>query len=81
MTNKPVKWAREKNRQTQVLLLGGVIGAAAGVGAAYLLWQARQRRARETDEDVPVVTSGGLIRIGVLLFGLMRQIMDIGRGG
>ena len=80
MTNKPMVRGKDGGRQAQVLVAGGVIGALVGLGAAYLLWQARERRVQDTDEDVPIVTSSGLMRIGVLVFGLIRQIMDIGRG-
>jgi hypothetical protein len=65
---------------TGVLLLGGVVGALIGVGAAYLLLQAKEKRSQGMDEDVPVVSSGGLMKIGLLVFGLLRQIGDIGRG-
>jgi hypothetical protein len=65
---------------TGVLLLGGVVGALIGVGAAYLLLQAKEKRSQELDADVPVVSSGGLMKIGLLVFGLLRQIGDIARG-
>jgi hypothetical protein len=64
-----------------VLLAGGVIGALAGVGAAYLLLHAREARSRKTQQEVPLITSTNAVKLGVLLFGLFRQIYDIAQGG
>jgi hypothetical protein len=69
-----------RSSDTGFLLLGGVLGALIGVGAAFVLLQAKEQRARETDDDVPMVTSGGLARIGLLVYGFLRQIGDIARG-
>jgi hypothetical protein len=63
-----------------VLLVGGVIGAMAGVGAAYLLLQARRARRRGAEEQLPLITSSDAVKLGVLLFGLLRQINDIAQG-
>jgi anti-sigma factor RsiW len=71
---------RAETRTFGVLLAGGVIGALAGVGAAYLLLQARDSRVRRTGEELPVLSSGSAVRLGLLLFGLFRQIMDIAGG-
>jgi hypothetical protein len=71
---------KEDARKMGVLLAGGVIGALAGVGAAYLLLQARETRRRETGAEFPVLSSSSAVKLGVLLFGLFRQINDIARG-
>ncbi|MBN2084405.1 MAG: hypothetical protein JW748_04210 [Anaerolineales bacterium] len=71
---------RQESRTLGVLLAGGVIGALAGVGAAYLLLQARETQRRTTGEDLPVISSGGAVKLGALLFGLFRQINDIALG-
>jgi hypothetical protein len=71
---------RRPSRTIGVLAAGGVIGALVGVGAAYLLVQAREARARRTDAAVPLLTADHAIKLGVLLFGLFRQINDIARG-
>ncbi|MBN1439279.1 MAG: hypothetical protein JW929_07720 [Anaerolineales bacterium] len=63
-----------------VLAAGGVIGALVGVGAAYVLMEARESRSRETGADLPILSSGAAVRLGVLLFGLLRQIGDLTRG-
>jgi hypothetical protein len=71
---------KEESRKMGVLLAGGVVGALAGIGAAYLLLQARETHRRETGADLPILSSGSAVRLGALLFGLFRQINDIARG-
>lgn len=81
MTKPGTSLMRSSAPKTSILLLGGVIGAITGIGAAYLLWQAKEKRFEEFEEDVPLVSSGGLMRIGLVVVGLLRQIGDIARGG
>jgi hypothetical protein len=57
--------------QTKVMVVGGVIGAAAGVAAAYLLSQ------RSKDGEPPEISVGEGIKIGVLVFGLLRSIGNL----
>jgi hypothetical protein len=63
-----------------VLLVGGLIGAFTGVGAAYLLWQARGKRPRSVDADEPIISTAEAVNLGMILFGLLRQINDFARG-
>jgi hypothetical protein len=67
-------------RKYGVLLAGGIIGALTGVGAAYLLWQAREKQSHQWDSDLPIITGGSAVRLGMLLFGLLRQIGDLAKG-
>ena len=67
-------------REAGTLLIGGLIGALTGVGAAYLLWQAREKRLRGTDNEEPLVSSGRAVKLGVMLFGLLRQINEVAQG-
>jgi hypothetical protein len=57
--------------QTKAMIVGGVIGAAAGVAAAYLLSQ------RSKDGQPPEMSVGEGIKIGVLVFGLLRSIGNL----
>jgi hypothetical protein len=60
------------NWKPKALLIGGVAGAAVGVAAAYLLIQ------RSKDEDgAPKITLGDGVKIGVLIFGLLRSISNL----
>ncbi len=62
-----------KNAPTQTLLTGALIGAGAGLVAAHLL----RRRADKTGRnDTLNITEG--IKIGLLVFGLLRAIAALG---
>ncbi|MEW6242201.1 MAG: hypothetical protein AB1564_15470 [Chloroflexota bacterium] len=57
----------------RTLLMGALIGAFTGLIAAMLL----TRRA-ERDERSTALTTGEGLKIGVLLFGLLRAIASLG---
>jgi hypothetical protein len=80
MSSKLALRRKEDRRTLGVLLAGGVIGALAGVGAAYVLLQAREVRSRNIGADLPILSSGSAAKLGLLLLGLFRQINDIARG-
>ena len=73
----------EKNQLTQndtndswkvkTLLVGGVLGAATGLSAAYLL----TRRAEQQGESL-TISSGQGLKLGVLVAGLLRSILNLG---
>lgn len=57
----------------RTLLLGALIGAATGLVAAMLL----NRRASK-DDRTTAITAGDGIKLGVLVFGLLRAIASLG---
>lgn len=57
----------------RILFLGTLIGAFTGLIATMLL----TRRA-EKEERVTAITSGDGLKIGVLVFGLLRAIASLG---
>ena len=57
----------------RVILFGVLIGAATGLVAALLL----NRRAVK-DERTTAITAGEGLKVGVLLFGLLRAIASLG---
>ncbi len=61
-----------ENWKTKTIIIGGLIGAAAGIIAALLLIQ----RAEET-QQVPRLTAGDGVKVGVGVIGLLRLISDI----
>lgn len=61
----------ENNRNT--LLMGALIGAFTGLLAAILL----QRRI-ENEERQTALTTGEGLKLGVLIFGLLRAIASLG---
>jgi hypothetical protein len=57
----------------RTLLIGALIGAFTGLIAATLL-----NRRVERDENSTAITAGDGIKIGALVFGLLRAIASIG---
>lgn len=62
-----------ENWKPKVLVIGAVIGALTGLTAAYLLIQ---RAAK--NESTPNLSAGEGLKLGVLVFGLLRQISMLG---
>lgn len=65
--NEDANWKRK------TLLLGGVIGALTGVGAAYLILQRAER-----EGERPKLGAGEGFKVGMTLLGLLRQIAQSG---
>jgi len=57
--------------RSKAMIVGGVIGAAAGVTAAYMLAQ------RSKDGEPPKVSVGEGVKIGVLVLSLLRSIANV----
>jgi nitrate reductase gamma subunit len=57
----------------QTLVIGGVLGALMGLGAAYLLARRAEQRGTKLS-----ITAGKGVQLGVLLTGLLRSIMSLG---
>jgi hypothetical protein len=60
---------------SQVLMIGVVVGALTGLAGAYLLIQRAKRRA-----EPPNLNASEGIRLGLLVFGLLRQVALLGSG-
>jgi hypothetical protein len=74
--------------RTRALVVGGVAGAALGVAAAWLFI-----RSIEEEQEVLALEGavegavapraigvGPVVRLGVSILGVLRQIVDLGRG-
>ncbi len=59
----------------QVLAIGAAVGALTGLLGAYLLIQRAKRRA-----EPPNLNASEGIRLGLLVFGLLRQVALLGSG-
>ncbi len=59
----------------QVLVIGAVVGALTGLGAAYLLIQRAKKRA-----EPPNLNAGEGIKLGLLVLGMLRQVATLGSG-
>ncbi|HMU93246.1 MAG TPA: hypothetical protein PKE35_04630 [Anaerolineales bacterium] len=55
------------------ILLGALIGAVTGLIAAMLLTRRAEKNERET-----ALTAGEGLKLGVLIFGLLRAIASLG---
>ena len=69
-----IEQAPAENWMPKVLVLGAIIGAATGLMGAYLLIQRAKR-----DAVPPKLNAGEGVRLGVLVFGLLRQIQLLGQ--
>ena len=65
----------EGNWRTKTLLLGGIIGALTGLGAAFILIQRAERQG-----EPPKLGTGEGVKLGVWVLSLLRQIGDLGEG-
>jgi hypothetical protein len=59
--------------KTRTLVIGAVLGALVGVGAAFLL----TRRAEQKGTQLAITPRKGM-QLGVLLAGLLRSIVTLG---
>ncbi len=57
----------------RTLLIGALIGAVTGLVAASLLNRRAEKEERET-----AITAGDGIKLGVMIFGLLRAIASLG---
>lgn len=71
--------------RTRALILGGVAGAALGVAAAWLFIRSVEEEALAIEEVGEGVVAprtigvGQVVRLGVSILGVLRQIVDLGR--
>ena len=61
--------------KAKVLLMGGLVGALTGLGAAYVIISKSQNH-----DEPPKIGAGDGVRLGLLLLGLVRQIGELGAG-
>ena len=57
----------------KTLVIGGVIGAMVGMGAAFLLTKRAEQRGTKL-----AITPGKGVQLGVMLAGLLRSILSLG---
>lgn len=61
--------------RVRIMVIGGVVGALVGLGAAYLLAQ----RANKDGKELRLSTGEGM-RLGMLILGMLRQVSRLGDG-
>lgn len=67
--------AASESWKTQALVVGAVVGALVGAGAAYLLMQRAER-----NQETLNMSAGDGVKLGLLVFGLLRQVAQLGEG-
>jgi hypothetical protein len=71
--------------RTRALIIGGLAGAALGVAAAWLFIRSAEEEAlaiEETGEGTVAPRTIGVapvVRIGISILGVLRQIVELGR--
>jgi hypothetical protein len=66
----------ELDWRRRTFIIGGVVGALLGLGAAYIYINAA-----EESGETPELTPGTAVTIGLSLLALLRQVAAIGEGG
>ena len=64
----------DENWKLKAMIIGGILGAITGVGAAYILVQ----RA-ETENAQPRLSAGEGVSLGLGILGLLRLIANMGK--
>ncbi len=64
-----------KNWKTTALIVGAVVGALVGLGAAYLMVQNAERQGSQIN-----MTPGEGVKLGITVMGLLRQVSALGEG-
>ncbi len=62
----------QANFRTKTLVIGTVLGAAVGLAGAYMFINTLEKKDGEFK-----ISAGEGLRVGLLLFGLLRQIADL----
>ena len=72
--------------RTRALIIGSVAGAALGLAAAWLFMRSVEEEEtlaiEETGEGAVVprnIGAGQVVRLGISVLGVLRQIVDLGR--
>jgi hypothetical protein len=66
----------ELDWRRRAFVIGGVVGALLGLGAAYIYINAA-----EESGETPELTPGTAVTIGLSLLALLRQVAAIAEGG
>jgi hypothetical protein len=75
LMNQELSEQTQENWKMKVMVIGGLMGLVTGLAAAYLLVQ----RAEKAQEQ-PLLNSSEGVKLGLLVFGLLRQVSQLGEG-
>jgi hypothetical protein len=65
----------ESSWKIRTMIIGSVVGALVGAGAAYLLVQRTERESGSLR-----IGTGEGVKLGLLVLGLLRQVVQLGEG-
>lgn len=71
MSEKTMAITTGEKWKPRLMIIGGVLGALVGVAAAYLIIQ------RSEEGKPPKINVGEGVKLGVLVFGLLRNIASL----
>jgi hypothetical protein len=74
MTEKAIEQTGQDPQLKKILVVGAVLGLCVGVAGAYIYIQNLK------DDEKPSITPGDGVKLGVLVFGLLRSIASLGEG-
>jgi hypothetical protein len=74
MGEKELVQSGQPARIKKTMMIGAVLGACVGIAAAYVYIQ------NIKDDEQPSITPGDGVKLGVLVFGLLRSIASLGEG-
>ena len=69
----PLEEQVDNSWKVKALVVGGLVGALTGLGAAYLL----TRRAEQKGTSLAITPAKG-VQLGVMVAGLLRSILSLG---
>lgn len=75
MDNDQMVVSEAQSWKPTVLAIGGVVGAAVGLAAAYLLVQNAERKGEK-----PEMNLGDGVKLGLLVLGLLRSVVALTDG-
>jgi hypothetical protein len=75
MTENEAIEKKTPNSKPKILVIGGLIGALMGLGAAFLLIQRAEREHR-----TPSLSPAEGIKLGLVALGAMKQVAQLGSG-
>jgi len=72
VSHTAIQESEAQPRLVKGLVIGGVLGAAVGVAAAFMLIQSMEKNNRELN-----ISAGEGLRLGLIVMALLRQIADL----
>jgi len=76
MNASDIETRTSEDWKPKLFVIGAVVGALVGVGAAYLLAQQA-----ESEGNKPDISGSEGVKLGIAVLGLLRQVASLGEKG